>query len=332
MTFEQALPQIFLFLMGLSVLIYAILDGFDLGVGILLHRSDQSYRNQMIASIGPFWDANETWLVLAIGILLIAFPQAHNIILRELYLPVLFLIIGLIIRGVAFDFRAKAVTKFQLMWDRSFKFGSILASSSQGYMMGSYVMGFENSVNAILFSILGAVCVTAAYAYIGGTWLVLKTEGELQKFAAKKARVAGWITAIGIMAICITNPIINPLVAERWFSLPAAILLIPIPLMVILLMVATDIYLKKVPLKNDLACWIPFASVAGVFFLCVVGLAYSYFPYVIPNKLLAQDAASATASLEFVFYGVVIVLPVILLYTLFSYRLFKGKTTELTYY
>jgi len=332
MSFEQMLPTIFLMLMALSILIYAVLDGFDLGVGILLHRTDINHRNQMIASIGPFWDANETWLVLAIGILLIAFPQAHNIFLRELYIPVLFLILGLIVRGIAFDFRAKAVTKFQSLWDQLFRAGSILASASQGYMMGSYVMGFDSGLISFLFSCLSALCVTAAYAYIGGAWLVLKTEGELQRYAARKARVAGWITAIGVLAICITNPLINHQVAGRWFSLPAAILLIPIPLMVILLMVAADFYLKKVPFPNDQACWIPFASVAGLFFLCLIGLAYSYFPYVIPNKLLAVDAASSTKSLSFVFYGVVIVLPIILLYTLFSYRLFKGKTTELEYY
>jgi len=332
MTFEELLPYIFLFLMALSVLIYSVLDGFDLGVGILLHQTNEDYRNQMIASIGPFWDANETWLVLAIGILLIAFPEAHNIFLRELYLPVLFLIIGLIIRGIAFDFRAKAVTKYKRLWDRLFQSGSILAAASQGYMMGSYVLGFENSLNAFLFSCLSAIGVTAAYAYIGGAWLVLKTEGDLQIFAARKARIAGWITALGVLVICVTNPMIDPNIASRWFSLPGAILIVPIPLMVVLLLYATDRYLKNVPFKNDIGCWIPFASVAGIFFLCLIGLAYSYYPYVIPNKLLAVDAASSTASLKFVFYGVAIVLPIILIYTFLSYRLFKGKTTELEYY
>ncbi len=332
MTFEQALPYIFLLLMALSVLIYAILDGFDLGVGILLHRTSRVHRNQMIASIGPFWDANETWLVLAVGILLIAFPTAHSIFLRELYIPVLFLIMGLIIRGVAFDFRAKAVTKYQNLWDQTFRAGSILATASQGFMMGSYVTGFESGVDTFLFSCLSAVCITAAYAYIGGAWIVLKTEGELQQYAARKARIAGWITGMGVLAICIANPLINSQVAERWFSLPAAILLLPIPLVTFLLMLAADFYLKRVPWTNDQGCWIPFAAVAGVFFMCLVGLAYSYYPYVIPNKLLAVDAASSAKSLAFVFYGVAIVLPIILIYTFFSYRVFKGKTTELEYF
>ena len=331
MSFEQALPYIFLLLMALSILIYAILDGFDLGVGILLHRSSRTHRNQMIASIGPFWDANETWLVLAVGILLIAFPTAHSIFLRELYIPVLFLILGLIIRGVAFDFRAKAVTKYQNLWDQVFRLGSILATASQGFMMGAYVTGFEDSVQAFLFSCLSAICITAAYAYIGGAWLVLKTEGELQQYAARKARAAGWFTGLGVLSICFANPLINPQVAERWFSLPAAILLLPIPLTTFSLMLVVDYYLKKVPWNNDLGCWIPFTAVAGVFFMCLVGLAYSYYPYVIPNKLLAVDAASSSKSLSFVFYGVAIVLPIILIYTLFSYRIFKGKTTALEY-
>ena len=195
MNFEQSLPYIFLLLMALAVFMYAILDGYDLGVGILLPADNLNHRNQMIASIGPFWYANETWLVLAVGILLIAFPQAHSLVLRELYLPTLALLVGLILRGVAFDFRAKAVTGYQGLWDKTFKLGSIIASASQGFMLGLYVMGFDYHLLSIIFACLSALCVTAAYAYIGGAWLVLKTEGELQKNAAQKARKAGWITA-----------------------------------------------------------------------------------------------------------------------------------------
>lgn len=332
MPMEQALPHIFLILMALSVLMYAILDGFDLGVGILLYQQKLEHRNQMIASIGPFWDANETWLVLAIGILLIAFPGAYNIVLRELYLPTLLLLLGLILRGVAFDFRAKAVTRFQKHWDILFNIGSIMASLAQGYMLGMYVMGFEQNLFSYSFACLSGLCVTAAYAYIGGTWLVLKTEGELQKIAASKARYAGWITALGILCICIANPMINPEVAERWFSLPEAILLMPIPITCFFLLFIGDYYLKHIPANDDKGCWIPFASVATLFFLCLVGLVFSFFPYVIPNKVKALEVVSATASLEFIFYGVIIVLPVILLYTLFSYQVFKGKTTALEYY
>ena len=331
MSFEQALPYIFLLLMAVSVLMYAILDGFDLGVGILLPQHNLEYRNKMIASIGPFWDANETWLVLAVGILLIAFPLAHSMVLKALYIPTLFLLVGLILRGVAFDFRAKAITRYQSLWDKLFQLGSVMATFAQGFMLGMYVMGFEYSVTSVAFAILSGLCVTAAYAYIGGAWLVMKCEGELQIFAARKARVAGWITALGVVSICITNPIINPQVAERWFTLPEALLLFPIPLMSFILMLVTDLYLKNVPVDKDKASWLPFVSVASLFVLCLIGLAYSYYPWVIPNKLLVTDAASATASLKFIFYGVAIVLPVILAYTVLAYWLFRGKTKDLEY-
>ena len=332
MNFEQALPYIFLLLMALSVLIYAILDGFDLGVGILLPKRNLDYRNQMIASIGPFWDANETWLVLAVGILLIAFPFAHSMVLKALYIPTLFLLIGLILRGVAFDFRAKAITRYRELWDKLFQIGSIIASASQGFMLGMYVMGFEYTISSVMFALLSAACVTSAYAFVGGAWLVMKTEGELQVFAAQKARVSGWITAAGIIAVCIANPIINEQVAHRWFSLPEAILLMPIPLMCFVLLLVSDLYLKNVPVDTDKASWLPFASAAMLFTLCLIGLAYSYYPYVIPNKLLAIDAVSSTASLKFIFYGVAIVLPVILAYTALSYWFFRGKTEKLNYY
>ena len=179
------LAIIFIGLMGLSVLVYAILDGYDLGVGILLPmgEADEAQRDTMIASIGPFWDANETWLVLAVGIMLIAFPAAHSVVLFHLYIPVAIMLIGLMMRGVAFDFRAKAALDHKLAWDRTFKAGSLLTTLAQGYMLGLYVMGFEASLSAHWFALLSGLGVTLAYSYIGAAWLIMKTEGELQKRA-----------------------------------------------------------------------------------------------------------------------------------------------------
>lgn len=332
MMLAELLPTIFLLLMAVAVLVYAILDGFDLGVGVLLPMNNLEYRDKMIASIGPFWDANETWLVLAVGILLIAFPAAHNIVLRELYLPAAIMLVGLILRGVAFDFRAKAVTRYQPLWDKLFRLGSLIAGLTQGFMLGMYVSGFEYTFWTVAFSCLTAFGAVAAYVYIGGAWLVLKTEGELQVFAAKRARKAGWLMALSFVAICIANPLLNPDVAQRWFSMPGALIVFLIPLMCGLLLVIVDQYLKNVPVRDDKACWIPFVGTAALFTFCLTGFAYSYYPYVIPNQLLAEDAASATNSLMFVFYGVAIVFPVIIGYTILSYRIFKGKTQELTYY
>ncbi len=328
------LPLVFILLTGISVLVYAILDGYDLGVGILLPVSNESkaQKDKMIASIGPFWDANETWLVLAVGLLLIAFPQAHNIILYELYLPAAIMLICLILRGVAFDFRAKAITNQRENWDRIFKLGSIGTALSQGYMLGRYVLGFEDSTIAFLFAWVSAFCVASAYAFIGGAWLVMKSEGPLQIKAYKWTRVSAWFAALGIFLVSVINPIASERILNRWLNFPEIFLLFPIPLILIMLFLINDRYLSRAPYKNDFGCWIPFASATIIFFLCFQGLAYSFFPYVIPEKLTIWEAASAEESLLFIFYGAIFVVPAIIGYTLFSYRIFWGKTKDLQYY
>jgi len=326
------LPVIFIGLMGLAFFLYAILDGYDLGVGILLPSDSDPQRDTMIASIGPFWDANETWLVLGAGILLIAFPQAHSLILFHLYLPIAAMLIGLILRGVAFDFRAKASEDHKTLWDKTFKAGSILATLSQGYMLGSYVMGFEQSLPAYLFAGLSAICVTAGYSFIGAAWLVLKTEGELQVRAARWARVCGWLTGVGIIAVSIVNPLISHAIFDKWFGNPMVILLMVIPVFCFALFFIVDRYLAHFPHDKDFGSWIPIVCIAMIFLLCFIGLAYSFFPYVVPNTLDIWQSASAPESLRFILYGVIIVLPTIIGYTLYSYSVFSGKATQLKYY
>lgn len=320
-------------LMALAVLIYAILDGYDLGVGILLPLSGtESDRDTMISSIGPFWDANETWLVLAVGLLLIAFPPAYNEVLRELYMPATLMLVGLILRGCAFDFRAKVKPDYKIRWDQLFKLGSLLTALMQGYMLGRYVVGFDSGWEAQVFSVLSAFGVTAAYAYIGANWLVMKTDGQLQKQAAVVARRCGRIAFCGIIAVCIVNPFVNEEVFHNWFSLPESLILFPIPVISLLLFVVNDRLLKRIPLSDDHGCWIPFAGTVGIFFLCFQGLAFSFYPYVIPGDLLLMEAASAEESLEFLLIGAVVVVPAIIGYTIFSYRVFWGKAQDLKYY
>jgi cytochrome d ubiquinol oxidase subunit II len=176
---QDWLPMVFLGLMGVSALAYVILDGFDLGVGLLSPAVPDEERSLMIASIGPFWDANETWLVLAVGILLVAFPVAHGAILGALYLPTTLMLIGLTLRGVAFEFRAKGPSTQRAAWDRAFFAGSFLATASQGLMLGYYIIGLEDSWRSDLFAALVAVCLTAGYALVGACWLIAKTVGEL---------------------------------------------------------------------------------------------------------------------------------------------------------
>lgn len=182
------LPWAFASLMGFSILVYVVLDGFDLGVGILFPLADEAEKDKMIGSIGPFWDANETWLVLAVGLLLVAFPSAHGMILTALYLPVFIMLIGLILRGVAFEFRAKAHAKHKRLWNNLFFVGSTLTALSQGFMLGIYIMGLEQTLATHAFGALTAVALAVGYSFIGATWLIHKAEGGLQLKAVQWAK------------------------------------------------------------------------------------------------------------------------------------------------
>ncbi len=328
---DQWLPMVFIGLMGLSMMVYAILDGYDLGVGILIKAAPPAHRDRMIASIGPFWDANETWLVLGVGLLLVAFPKAHGIILTTLYIPVAVMLLGLILRGVSFDFRAKARTAHKALWDNLFWIGSLMAASSQGYMLGRYILGFEQSTGALLFALLSAVCVTAGYALVGSCWLIMKTEKELQLRSIKWARVTLFLTAIGIFCVSIVNPFVSDRIFDRWFAYPDVLFVAPIPVIAAGLMIGSYVVLKSLPRPGDKLCWVPFVCVATVFMTSFIGLAYSFYPYVIPDKMTIWEAASASASLKVILYGAVVVLPMIFLYTVFSYRVFWGKATSLRY-
>jgi cytochrome d ubiquinol oxidase subunit II len=328
----NTLAVIFVALMGLSVLLYAILDGYDLGVGILLPLDQDENGDTMIASIGPFWDANETWLVMAIGILLIAFPEAHSYVFKELYIPTVFLLISLILRGIAFDFRAKATFSHKPTWNKVFKGGSLVAALTQGYMLGMYVMAFENSLAAYLFSFVSAFGVAAAYSYIGACWLIMKTEGQLQKKAVKWAQKTGGICLAGVIAVSIVNPFINEGVFDKWFSNPYAFYILPLPILCLALFIYTHQQLKKLPKENDADCWVPFAGAVTIFALCFFGLAFSFFPYIIPGMFTIWDTAAAPESLRFILWGAMFVLPVIIGYSAYSYKVFWGKVRELRYY
>lgn len=334
MTDAYWLPIVFIGLMGLSILLYAMLDGYDLGVGILLPRGVERVadRDSMIASVGPYWDANETWLVMAVGLLLIAFPKAHSLILWHLYLPATLMLLGLILRGVAFDFRAKAAVDFQNLWDLAFKLGSALASLMQGYMLGQYVTGFQASPASFVFSSISALGVSAAYCYIGGAWLVMKSEGDLQLRAVRWTRRAGRLCFVGVLAVSVVNPLVNPSVFHRWFDFPLVMLVLVIPTLCFLAFFTNERLLRRLPKPGDRHCAVPFLLVCSIFVLCFTALAFSYFPDIVPGRLTIWEAASAPASLWFILVGVMIVLPVILLYTAFAYRVFHGKSTELKYY
>ncbi len=325
------LPLAFAALMGLSMLIYAVLDGYDLGVGVLMRSVSDTEKDIMIGSIGPFWDANETWLVLGVGLLLVAFPAAHGIILTHLYMPVAFMLIGLILRGVAFDFRAKAKDKRKNAWNNAFFGGSLLAALAQGYMLGSYILGFEKSIGAFAFSALTGVCVVAGYCLIGAGWLIMKTEGDLQKKAVRWARLSLWGTVAGIALVSIATPLVSPRIFANWFSLPNIYFLLPIPLITGGLIIVTELALRALPQPKDKGCWIPFAATIGIFTLCFLGLAYSFYPYIVPDQLKIVEAASSPDSLKIILAGALVVMPVLFGYTFLAYKIFHGKAKNLSY-
>ncbi|WP_200955320.1 cytochrome d ubiquinol oxidase subunit II [Pelomonas sp. Root1237] len=330
MSFDAALPIVFMVLMGLSMLIYVISDGYDLGVGMLMHRATDAEKDVMVASIGPFWDANETWLVLGVGILLIAFPKAHGLVLGELYLPVTLMLVGLTLRGVAFDFRVKAKDTHKRTWDRLFFAGSTLASVAQGWMLGRYVSGFGEGWNYPLFAGAIAIALPMAYVLMGAAWLIMKTEGELQVRAVAWARIA-WAPMVGgLVLISMATPWVSPTVRERWFALPEIIALLAIPMMTGVSLLAVLALLRTPQVRGPL-CWLPFALLVLVFVLGFLGLAYSIYPYVVLDQLTLWQAASSPEALKVILVGVCISVPAIIGYTVFSYRVFRGKAGELTY-
>ena len=330
MNAAEWMPVVFLGLMGVAMLVYVILDGYDLGVGMLMHRADREERDLMIASIGPFWDANETWLVLGVGILLIAFPKAHGMVLSALYLPVALMLLGLTLRGVAFDFRVKARDEHQPLWNKAFIVGSTLASLAQGWMLGRYITGFAEGVWPQVFAGLIAFALPAAYVLMGACWLIIKTEGALQQRAVHWARVAWAPVVVGMGLISIATPLVSQTVRERWFRMPEFIALLPIPLVTLVAFVVALAFLRSRHATGKL-CWVPFVSLIGVFLMGGIGLAFSLFPFVVMDKLTVWQAASAPESLAVILVGCAITVPAIGGYTIFSYRVFSGKAKALSY-
>ncbi len=331
MTFAEFLPLFFMAIMGLALLAYVVLDGYDLGVGLLLPLGNEGQKDTMIASIGPFWDANETWLVLGVGVLLVAFPKAHGVILQALYLPVALMLIGLILRGVAFDFRAKAPLPYKPFWNKAFFAGSLLASAAQGWMLGSYITGFDPSPLGWMFSLAIAVTLPAAYVMLGAGWLIMKTDGDLRERAIRWARRALWPMAASLVAISLASPLISAWVWEKWFGVPEIFMLLPVPMMSVLALAAIHWVTSRPAMVQAGYGWLVFANTVLICVLAFFGLAYSLYPYVVIGHMTVYQAAAATQSLSLTFMGVAITVPVILAYTIFMYKVFWGKARPLSY-
>ncbi|MDD5250876.1 MAG: cytochrome d ubiquinol oxidase subunit II [Rhodocyclaceae bacterium] len=325
------LPLAFAALMGLSILAYVVLDGYDLGVGMLMPAATHEEQALMVASIGPFWDANETWLVLGVGILLAAFPAAHGIVLGALYLPVAAMLIGLMFRGVAFEFRLQAQGWHRELWNWLFWFGSFLASFAQGAMLGRYVTGFESGFGFLLFSCITAASLCGGYVLLGAAWLVLKTQGTVR---AKAIVWAGWgllWTALGVLAVSIATPLVSSTVRHKWFAFPQTLPLLLLPAATLACGAAAAIALRRLHRGVAVGDWVPFACAVAIFILAFAGLAYSLFPYVVIDRLTLWQAASDPSALRFVLGGAVIVAPLIVAYTAFLQRVFWGKAQSGSY-
>ena len=328
---DTLLPLLFFIIMGLSVLAYGILDGYDLGIGMLLPLGNEADKDRMIASIGPFWDANETWIVLGVGTLLIAFPEAHGRILTALYLPVSLMLIGLVMRGVAFDLRVKAGPNKKQRWNRVVFAGSLLTSATQGWMVGAYVTGLQTGMLSTLFSALIALLLPAFYVFLGSAWLMIKTEDALFDKAARWGRRALLPMAGALLLISIATPLVSDTIAARWFTLPNAVGLTPIPLTCVLVFVAIAGFFTRTPKTVYRYSWVPFTGAAIIGLMAAIGLFYSLYPYVVIDELTIWETASATSSLEFVLVGIVITIPAIIGYSIYVYRIFSGKATDLDY-
>jgi cytochrome d ubiquinol oxidase subunit II len=325
---ELDLALIWLILLGAAVLAYVLLDGFDLGVGILFpFLGDEPQRSMAMNSVAPVWDGNETWLVLGGGGLFAAFPLAYAVIMPALYAPVVAMLTGLILRGVAFEFRGKTERR-RALWDRSFFAGSLVATFCQGIILGALLQGIpmENRAYAggwwdwlTPFSLVTGIALVAGYCLLGATWLVLKTGGNLQRRARRMAGGFGWATLAGIGVFSLWTPFLQEDYMTKWFSWPALLYTAPVPLLVL----ATGFLLfRSLGRGRDLA---PFLYAEGLFVLCSAGLWISFYPYVVPSSVTLWDAAAPDTSLRFLLVGAAVLLPLILAYTAGVYWVFRGK-------
>ena len=325
------LPLVFLVIMGVSVLAYVVLDGYDLGVGMLMPAATDDEQSTMVASIGPFWDANETWLVLGVGVLLSAFPRAHGVVLTALYLPVVAMLVALMLRGVAFELRMKALGWHRDLWNGLFWLGSFGASFFQGVMLGRYITGFESGFTYIAFSIVVGASLCGGYVLLGATWLVYKAQGALREKALAWARWGLLWVALGVALVSIATPLVSATVRNKWFDFPGTLWVMILPLATIALGIRLWFLTRALKDREGTRDALPYAHAVAIFALSFLGLAYSLFPYIVIDRLTIWEAAGHPSALKAIFVGAAIVLPFIVGYTILSYRVFGGKVRERLY-
>jgi len=326
------LPLIWYALIATAIFLYVLLDGFDLGVGILFPfaHSDKC-RDRMMNSIAPFWDGNETWLVLGGGGLFAAFPLAYAVLMPAFYVPIILMLLGLIFRGVAFEFRFKATGKSRKIWDYAFHFGSLTATFMQGMVLGTFVQGIQVAGRSFAggpwdwltaYSFFTGLALVFGYALMGATWIVMKTEDETQQWARKRAGYVQSVVVLFMVLVSVIMPLMNESIRNLWFSVPNIILLLPMPLLAFAMLVVLwrDLHTKR---ENR-----PFFLTIGIFLMNYIGLGISMWPWLVPFAIDFRQAAAVPESQSLLLIGTVFLLPLILAYTGFSFYVFRGKTSH----
>jgi cytochrome d ubiquinol oxidase subunit II len=323
------LPLIWILIIAFGLMMYVVMDGFDLGIGILFpFVRERADRDTMINTVAPVWDGNETWLVLGGAALMAAFPLAYSVLLSALYLPLVVMLAGLIWRGVAFEFRFKAHEPHKQFWNKAFCWGSYIATFAQGVCLGAFINGFKVTGPSYMggafdwltpFSLFTGLGLLVAYALLGCTWLIMKTDGNLQRRMVVLARPAtlALLAAIGIVSLW--TPFTHPAVAARWFTLPNLFFFAPVPLLVL----ATTWTILRVLKRETHAA--PFLLTLFLLLLGYSGFAISLWPNIIPPSVSIRDAAAPPESMGFTLVGALLIIPVILAYTAWSYFVFRGK-------
>jgi cytochrome bd ubiquinol oxidase subunit II len=329
------LPLICAGIIGFAVFMYVLMDGFDLGIGVLFPLApSHGDRDIMMNTIAPVWDGNETWLVLGGSLLLAAYPLAYSVILSALYLPLIVMLVALIFRGVAFEFRFNAQDS-RYLWDIAFNVGSTVAAFAQGVVLGAFVQGFEVRDGGYAgpalgwltpFSMLTGLALVAGYTLLGAAWIVLKTEGPLRDWAYRMTGMLVIVVLGFTGAVSLWVPFLDTHIAQRWFSFPNILMLWPVPAAVLATTWAT---LRAVKLRQDN---VPFPCAIVLFMLGYLGLVISLFPNILPPAISIWDAASPPSTQGFLVVGLVVVLPAILAYTAYSYWVFRGKVTAAIHY
>ncbi|MEO9862564.1 MAG: cytochrome d ubiquinol oxidase subunit II [Yoonia sp.] len=315
-------------IIAFAVLTYVILDGFDLGVGILFPTAEsEREKATMMNSIAPIWDGNETWLVLGGGGLFAVFPLAYAVIMPALYMPIILMLLALIFRGVAFEYRWRT-ERWKPVWDVAFFGGSVVAAFMQGIALGALVQGITVADRAYaggwwdwlsVFSVLTGVAVVVGYALLGATWIIMKTEGELQRKMQRYAWYLGAGTLAFIGLVSVLTPFQDAVYFERWFAMPGVFLSVGMPAAVL---VSAWALFTGLNAGRDAQ---PFLAALAIFVLCFVGIGISFYPNIVPPSLTIAEAAAPDESLRFALVGTVVLVPMILIYTAYAYWVFRGK-------